>query len=61
LTQPDRALFREESLNRYAAARQNRQTLRDIPSRLLLLLWVGVGIAGASLTGIVLCVATMVR
>jgi hypothetical protein len=43
-------IFREEALRRYAASRQHRESMPDVPTRLIVLLWVCAGLlAGATL------------
>ena len=49
---PDR-IFRDEALRRYVEGRRRTEPLRDVPARLLVILWTGVGLCGVALAGVV--------
>jgi hypothetical protein len=42
-------IFREEALRRYAASRQYRDAIRDVPARLVVWLWICAGLLVAGL------------
>jgi hypothetical protein len=58
MTQPSgESIFRPEALARYAAAQEDQEIPRDIPARLLLILWIVVVLVGGVVTGLAALVA----
>jgi hypothetical protein len=54
-------IFREEALQRYAASRQHREPMLDIPIRLIVLLWFCAGLLAGAMFWVATSIIALLR